>query len=117
VQALRQAIKFALRMLRKNPGFTAIAVLTLALGAKRGDVLRLVVGQGMQLTLVGLVLGVLASYGLTRLMATLLFGVQATDPIIFGMAAVVLACAAMLACYLPSRRATRVDPIAVLRYE
>jgi putative ABC transport system permease protein len=88
-----------------------------ALGARPSDILRLVVGQGMRMTMIGLILGVAVSLVFTRLLASMLFDVRATDPLVFSAAALVLAGAAFVACYLPARRATRVDPIIVLRYE
>jgi putative ABC transport system permease protein len=88
-----------------------------ALGAEPRDILRLVVGQGMRLALVGMVAGVLTSLLLTRVLSSLLFGVHAIDPLAFVGAAVALVIAAFMACYLPARRATRADPIVVLRFE
>ena len=89
----------------------------MALGAHPRDVLRLVVGQGMLLTGSGLAIGVGAAYALTRLMSTLLFGVSATDPATFGGVAALLAAVALLASWIPARRASRVDPLIALRYE
>jgi putative ABC transport system permease protein len=89
----------------------------MALGARPSDVLWLIVGQGMKLTLGGVALGLLSAYTLTRWMEKLLFGVRATDPLTFGVITLLLSIVALLACYLPARRATKVDPIIALRTE
>jgi putative ABC transport system permease protein len=89
----------------------------MALGAQRGDVMRLVLGEGARMTLVGVASGIFAALGLTHLMANELFGVTPQDPLTFSVVAVVLTLVALLACYLPARRAVRVDPMVALRYE
>src|SRR5262245_31699651 len=87
----------------------------LALGAPPRDVLMLVVGQGMKLALAGVGIGLAAAFGLARLMRGLLFGVSALDPLTFIAVALLLAVVALVACYIPARRATRVDPLTALR--
>ena len=88
-----------------------------ALGAQRRDILKQVVRQGLALTLIGIVVGMAGAFGLTRLMDSLLFGVTPTDPLTFAIVAILFGAVTLLACYLPARRATKVDPMVALRCE
>ena len=89
----------------------------MALGAQTANVLRLVLGEGMKLALIGALLGLAGALALTRLLKTLLFGVSATDPLTFIVIAALLTLAALLACWIPARRATKVDPLIALRHD
>lgn len=88
-----------------------------ALGAATGDALRMIVGQALRTIVIGVAIGVIGSLALTRTVESLLFGVTATDPLTFGSVTLLLVGAALLACYIPARRATKVDPTVALRYE
>jgi ABC-type antimicrobial peptide transport system permease subunit len=89
----------------------------MALGAKAGDVLRLIVGKGVILMLIGVAIGLVGAFGITRVMATLLFGVTPTDWMTFTGVAMLLMVVGVLAAAIPARRATKVDPLVALRYE
>jgi ABC-type antimicrobial peptide transport system permease subunit len=91
--------------------------LRMALGARPQDVLGLVVGQGTRLVVAGLLLGLVLAFGLTRLLSSLLFQVDAADPLTYALLALALGGIALTACYLPARQASRVDPMISLRYE
>jgi ABC-type antimicrobial peptide transport system permease subunit len=89
----------------------------MAVGAQRADVFRLVLGQGLLLTLAGLAVGIAASLALTRYLNSVLFGVTATDALTYAAVALLLSIVSLGACYIPARRATKIDPMAALRFE
>jgi putative ABC transport system permease protein len=137
MQSLWQDLRFGARMLMKKPGFTLIAVIALALGigantvaertreigvrmalgAQTGNVMGMVLRHGMALAVAGVIIGLAASFALTRMISGLLFGVQATDPATLVAITLLLLAVALVSCFIPARRATKVDPLVALRYE
>lgn len=115
MQQLIKDFRYGLRTLMRRPAFTV--GIRVALGAQVSDVLRLVLKQGMAYVLLGEVVGILSGLALTRLLGGLLFGVSPTDALTFFLVAVSLFLVALAACYVPARRATKVDPLKALRYE
>jgi putative ABC transport system permease protein len=91
--------------------------LRMAIGAQRSDVVRLFVREGLALAFTGIVIGILGAFGLSRILANLLFGISATDPATMTTVAILLGTVAFFACYLPARKASRIDPVHALRYE
>ena len=91
--------------------------MTATVAAQHVDVLKMVVGSGMFLAVIGVAVGLIGAFAVTRLMASLLFGVSPTDLMTFGFVTAGLLLVALLACYIPARRATKVDPLVALRYE
>ena len=89
----------------------------MALGAERGDVLRMVLADGAKMTLAGVAIGLASAFALTRLMSKMLYGISAHDPLSYAGVAGLLSLVALLACFVPAMRATRVDPVVALRYE
>jgi putative ABC transport system permease protein len=89
----------------------------MALGAQQGEILSMVLGKGFVLLVTGIIVGLIGSFGLTRLLANQIWGVSATDPWTFGAVVMLVVGVGLAACYLPARRATQVDPLIALRYE
>jgi len=111
MDTLLKHIRYGVRGLLRRPGFTAIVV------TQGSDVLRLLIRQGMASVLIGVLLGLAGACALTRLITSLLFGVSPIDITTFVVVSVLLIAVALLACYIPARRATKVDPLVALRYE
>ena len=117
METLAQDIRYAVRLLLKSPGFTAAAILTLALGAQPREVLRLVLARGFFLTGLGMLIGLPLSFLLANVLASFIFGVGANEALAFSGISVFLAGIALVACYIPARRAMRLDPMVALRCE
>ena len=110
-------LRYAFRQLRKSPGFTFVTVLTLALGAMPAQIRLMMLRQGIRLLVAGLVIGFVGAVALSRVIRSVLFGVSANDPLIYATVTLVLIAAAIVACWLPARRASRVNPMITLRAE
>jgi hypothetical protein len=117
IEELWQDLRYGGRMLARNPGFTFVATLSLALGARAGDVLWLVLREALLLVLIGIAIGLPAILAATRLIEGLLFGLTSSDPMTITLATLVMIAVAAMAGYLPARRAARVDPMVALHNE
>lgn len=111
IKALLHDLRYSARSITREIGIRQ------ALGARRSDVLRMVLNEGMAMAAVGVIAGLASGLALTRVMASLLYEVSATDPAVFFALALVLFLVAILACLIPARRATRIDPMKALRWE